>query len=153
VPFLECTKGEVLPAATHPNGAYKLERVYIVVKDIAAAAGRYAAAFGVPVPKIERGTVIRADMAPFVFGEGGEAAAVTLAQPVEAGVAAEALAWRGEGPFQALFRTRSLDAASKWLADHGVPPPARSIRNTGEQAMLVPPRHACGTYVGFVGPA
>jgi hypothetical protein len=39
------------------------------------------------------------------------------------------------------------------MADHGVPPPARGVRNTGEQAMLVSPEHASGTYIGFVGPA
>jgi hypothetical protein len=72
---------------------------------------------------------------------------------VSPGVAADALAKRGERPFLALFRTRSMDAAARWLAAHGVPPPARGIRNTGEQAMLVPPGHACGTYIGFVGPA
>jgi catechol 2,3-dioxygenase-like lactoylglutathione lyase family enzyme len=44
-------------------------------------------------------------------------------------------------------------AAAKWMADHGVPPPKRGVRNTGEQAMLVTPEHACGVYVGFVGPA
>jgi hypothetical protein len=46
-----------------------------------------------------------------------------------------------------------MDAAAEWMADHGVPPPARGIRNTGEQAMLVMPEHACGVYIGFVGPA
>ena len=45
------------------------------------------------------------------------------------------------------------DVAAKWMADHGVPPPARGIRNTGEQAMLVAPEHACGVYIGFVGMA
>jgi hypothetical protein len=44
-----------------------------------------------------------------------------------------------------------MDAAAKWMADHGVPPPARGIRNTGEQAMLVAPEHACGVVIGFVG--
>ena len=39
------------------------------------------------------------------------------------------------------------------IAFHGVPPPARGIRNTGEQAMLVRPDDACGAYIGFVGPA
>jgi len=43
--------------------------------------------------------------------------------------------------------------AAKWMADHGVPPPARGIRNTGERAMLVMPEHACGVYIGFVGSA
>src|SRR5437870_646973 len=59
-------------------------------------------------------------------------------------------------PLPLLFiphRTGSMDAAATWMADHGVPPPARGIRNTGEQAMLVGPEHACGAYIGFVGPA
>jgi hypothetical protein len=38
------------------------------------------------------------------------------------------------------------------MADHGVPPPARGIRNTGEEAMLVGPAHTGGLYIGFVGP-
>lgn len=150
VPFVSAIRNsKARQPSAHPNGAYKLERVYIAVKDVAAAAARYAKAFGVPVPKTERGTVIQADMVPFVFGGAG----ITLAQPVAPGVAAEALARRGEGPFQALLRTKSMDAAAKWLSEHGVPPPSRGIRNTGEQAMLVPPEHACGTYIGFVGPA
>jgi hypothetical protein len=51
-----------------------------------------------------------------------------------------------------LYRTKSMDAAARWLSEHGVPPPARGTRNTGEQAMLVPPEHACGVHIGFVGP-
>jgi hypothetical protein len=43
-----------------------------------------------------------------------------------------------------------MDAAAGCMADHGVPPPARDIRNTGEQAMLVPPADAYGAYIGFV---
>jgi hypothetical protein len=46
-----------------------------------------------------------------------------------------------------------MDAASRWMAEQGLPPPARGIRNTGEHAMLVPPEQACGVYIGFVGPA
>jgi hypothetical protein len=46
-----------------------------------------------------------------------------------------------------------MDAAAKWMADHGMPPPARGVRNTGEHAMLVLPADACGAYIGFVGPA
>ena len=46
-----------------------------------------------------------------------------------------------------------MDAAARWMEQHGVPPPARGVRNTGEQAMLVPPEQACGVYIGFVGPA
>jgi catechol 2,3-dioxygenase-like lactoylglutathione lyase family enzyme len=133
----------------HPNGVLRIERVYIAVDDVASAAALYARALGVPAPKMERGTVINADMAIFQFGP----TALGLAQPAAPGVAADALARRGPGPFQILYRTSSMDAAAKWMADHGVPPPARGIRNTGEQAMLVAPEHACGVYIGFVGPA
>ena len=137
------------PAGTHPNGVHKLERVYIVVDDLDAAVREYARALDMPAPKVERGTVINADMAPFNIGGAG----LTLARPVGPGVAAQARESRGPGPFQALYRTRSMDAAARWMQEHGVPPPVRGVRNTGEQAMLVPPQFACGAYIGFVGPA
>ena len=139
-------KKNAQPASRHPNGVLRIERVYIAVKDVAAAAKEYSRVLGV-APKMERGTVIHADMAIFQLGP----TALGLAQPVAPGVAADALERRGPGPFQILYRTRSMDAAAKWMADHGVPPPARGIRNTGEQAMLVMPEHACGVVIGFVG--
>lgn len=139
-------KKNAQPASRHPNGVLRIERVYIAVRDVAAAAKEYSRVLGV-TPKMERGTVIHADMAIFQLGP----TALGLAQPIAPGVCADALARRGPGPFQILYRTRSMDAAAKWMADHGVPPPARGIRNTGEQAMLVMPEHACGVYVGFVG--
>ena len=142
-------KSGARPPSRHPNGVQRIERVYIAVRDVAAAAAQYARVLGVPAPKMERGTVIHADMAIFQFGP----TALGLAQPAGPGVATDALARRGPGPFQILYRTSSMDVAAKWMADHGVPPPARGIRNTGEQAMLVAPAHACGVYIGFVGPA
>jgi hypothetical protein len=140
-------KSSAQPAGRHPNGVLRIERVYIAVPDVAAAAALYARVLGVPAPKMERGTVINADMAIFQFGPTG----LGFAQPAGPGIAADALARRGPGPFQILYRTSSMDAAAKWMADHGVPPPARGIRNTGEQAMLVMPEHACGVVIGFVG--
>jgi catechol 2,3-dioxygenase-like lactoylglutathione lyase family enzyme len=133
----------------HPNGVQRLERAYIAVPDVAAAARTYAPVLGTAVPPIQRGTVIKADMAVFDLGPTG----LTIAQPVEPGAAAEALERQGPGPFQVLYRTSSMDAAARWLADHGVPPPTRGVRNTGEHAMLVDPRHACGVSLGLVGPA
>jgi len=132
----------------HPNGIQGLERVYINVADVAGAAGTYSRVLGMPTPKVVRGAVIKADMAVFDLGPTG----LTVAQPMEPGPAAEAMAKRGPGPFQALHRTRSMEAAARWMEDHGVPPPARGIRNTGEEAMLVGPEHTGGLYVGFVGP-
>jgi len=133
----------------HPNGIQRVDRVYIAVTDVAAQAAIYSRVLGIPTPKIQRGAVIKADMAVFDLGPTG----LTVAQPMEPGPAADALARRGPGPFQALYRTSSMDGAARWMADHGVPPPACSVRNTGEQAMLVTPENACGAYIGFVGPA
>jgi catechol 2,3-dioxygenase-like lactoylglutathione lyase family enzyme len=140
-------RGPTPPA--HPNGAQRVDRVYIAVTDVATSAATYGQVLGVPVPKIQRGNVIKSDMAVFDLGPTG----LTVAQPMEPGPAAEALARQGPGPFQALYRTSGMDAAARWMADHGMPPPARGVRNTGEQAMLVLPADACGAYIGFVGPA
>ncbi len=136
-------------AGEHPNGALRTDRVYIVVADVAKAAEVYSQVLGLPVPRLQHGNVIKADMAVFDLGPTG----LTVVQPAEAGPAAEALARRGPGPFQVLYRTRSMDAAVRWMVDHGLPPPARGIRNTGEQAILVGPQDAGGAYIGFVGPA
>src|SRR5438093_4338693 len=136
-------------AGMHPNGVLRVDRVYIAVADVAIAAQTYSHVLGLLAPKVQRGAVIKADMAVFNLGPTG----LTVAQPAEPGPAADAFARRGPGPFQVLYRTRSMDAAARWMAAHGVPPPARGIRNTGEQAILVRPDDACGAYIGFVGPA
>ncbi|HJY75889.1 MAG TPA: VOC family protein [Burkholderiales bacterium] len=135
--------------AGHPNGVYRTERAYIAVADLAAAVDTYSRVLGMAKPPITRGTVIMAEMAVFQLGT----SALTLAHPYAPGPCADALARRGPGPFQVLYRTKSMDAAARWLTEHGVPPPACGTRNTGEQAMLVPPEHACGVYIGFVGTA
>jgi catechol 2,3-dioxygenase-like lactoylglutathione lyase family enzyme len=140
---------QVAQAGVHPNGVLRLDRVYIAVPDLAPVAETYARVLGMPVPKVQRGAVIKADMAVFDLGPTG----LTIAQPAGPGPAAEALARHGPGPFQVLYRTSSMDAAARWMAAHDMPPPARGVRNTGEQAMLVGPEQACGAYIGFVGPA
>jgi len=136
-------------AGQHPNGALRADRVYIAVPDVGVAVATYSRVLGMPAPRVQRGAVIKADMAVFDLGPTG----LTVAQPAEPGPAAEALTRRGPGPFQVLYRTSSMGAAARFMEDHGVPPPARGVRNTGEQAMLVGPEHACGAYIGFVGPA
>lgn len=133
---------------SHPNQVERLERTYVVVPELSALVETYARVLGVPVPPVQRGNVIKADMCIFDVGPTG----IGVAQPMEPGPAASALELRGPGPFQVLFRTRSMAAGAAWMQTHGVPPPARGIRNTGEQAMLVGPEQACGTYVAFVGP-
>ncbi len=140
---------QVAWAGDHPNGVLRLDRAYITAPDLAAVTETYARVLGMPVPKTQRGAVIKADMAVFDLGPTG----LTVAQPAEPGPAAEALSRRGPGPFQVLYRTSSMDAAARWMASHDMPPPARGVRNTGEQAMLVGPDQACGAYIGFVGPA
>jgi hypothetical protein len=132
----------------HPNGVFKLERTYIVVRDANAVAAEYAKVLGMPQPPLQRGTVIMADMIVFQLGPHG----LGIVQPYAAGVAAEALDRRGPGPFQALYRTQSMGAAARWQQEQGLPQFPRGTRNTGEQAMLAPPSEACGAYIGFVGP-
>jgi len=140
---------QVPKAGDHPNGALHVERVYIAVPDVAAASRAYARVLGLPEPEVHRGQVIKADMAVFDLGPTG----LTVAQPAEPGPAAEALARRGPGPFQVLYRTSGMDGAVRWMTAHGLPAPTRGVRNTGEQAILVGPEHAGGAYIGFVGPA
>lgn len=135
-------------AGAHPNGVRFLERVYIVVHDLEASVTMYAKVLGAELPRMYKGTVIMSHMAVFQYGSAG----LTIAHPYAPGPAAEALERRGPGVFQALFRTTSMGAAARWMAQHGVPPPAIGTRDTGEKAMLVPPSEACGAYIGFVGP-
>jgi catechol 2,3-dioxygenase-like lactoylglutathione lyase family enzyme len=135
-------------AGNHPNGVYKLERAYIVTPDAKAAAAMYARVLGIPQPELHKGTVIMSDMAVFEIGPTG----LGIAQPYAPGPAADALQRRGPGPFQALYRTTSMNAAAGWAEKQGLPPLARGVRSNGEHAMLATPDVACGAYIGFVGP-
>jgi catechol 2,3-dioxygenase-like lactoylglutathione lyase family enzyme len=139
---------QVPGAGSHPNGVFTIERAYVVTPDAESAAAQYAKVLGVPQPPMQRGTVIMSDMAVFQLGPTG----LGIAQPYAPGPGAQALERRGPGPFQVLFRTKGMGAAARWMQEHGMPPLARGVRNTGEQAMLVPPEHAGGAYIGFVGP-
>jgi hypothetical protein len=135
------------PAGRHPNGVLHLERTYIVVPDLQTSAAAYARWLDLPVPPVQQGNVIKADMCIFDVGPVG----IGVAQPIGPGPAADALERRGPGPFQVLYRTQSLDAATRWLEAHGLPRPAVGTRNTGERAMLVGPEHTFGVFVAFVG--
>jgi catechol 2,3-dioxygenase-like lactoylglutathione lyase family enzyme len=146
-PIVERRK-QVPGAGAHPNQVFTLERAYIVVPDAPAAAADYAKVLGIAQPPMQRGTVIMSDMAVFQVGPTG----LGIAQPYAPGPAEEWLKRRGPGPFQALYRTASMGAAARWMEAHGMPPLARGVRNTGEQAMLATPAEACGAYIGFVGP-
>ncbi len=139
---------QVPGAGAHPNGVHTLERTYIVTPDAEAEAAVYAKVLGMPQPPLQKGMVIMSHMAVFQLGPTG----LGIVTPYAAGPAKDALERRGPGPFQALYRTTSMGAAARWMEKQGLPPMARGVRNTGEQAMLVPPEHACGVYVGFVGP-
>ena len=139
---------QVPVAGNHPNGVYKLERAYIVTHDAEAEAAIYANVLGMPKPELHKGTVVMSHMAIFEIGSTG----LGVVTPYAPGPAADALARRGPGPFQALYRTASMGAAARWMEEHGMPPPKRGTRSNGEQAMLATPEYTCGAYIGFVGP-
>ncbi|MDH3287558.1 MAG: VOC family protein [Betaproteobacteria bacterium] len=145
---IEERRKQVPDAGKHPNAVFTIERAYVVTPEAEAAAALYAKVLGVPQPPMQRGMVIMSDMVVFQLGPTG----LGIAQPYAPGPGAEALERRGPGPFQVLYRTKSMGAAARWMQEHGMPPLARGVRNTGEQAMLVPPGEACGAYIGFVGP-
>ena len=145
---IEVRRTQIPGGAVHPNAVVDLERAYVVTDDVAASAAIYAKVLGIAQPPMERGTVIMADMAIFRLGS----TALGIAHPYAPGPAADALARRGPGPFQALYRTTSMGAAARWMAQQGMEPLPRGVRNTGEHAMLAGPALACGAYIGFVGP-
>lgn len=147
MPMAERSK-QVAVAGNHPNGVYKLERSYIVTHDAEADAAVYANVLGMPKPVLHKGTVVMSDMAIFEIGPTG----LGVVTPYAVGPAADHLARRGPGPFQALYRTTSMGAAASWMESHGMPPPARGVRSNGEHAMLATPEHTGGAYIGFVGP-
>ena len=100
----EVRRRQVPAVGNHPNGVQRIDRVYVATTDVRAEAEIYARVLGMPVPKIQRGTVIMADMAVFDLGPTG----LSVAQPYAPGPAADALARRGPGPFQVLYRTSSM---------------------------------------------
>ena len=145
---IETRRAQVPGSANHPNKVFTLERAYIVVENAEASAATYANVFGMPQPPLQRGTVIMSNTAVFQLGPNG----LGIAQPSAPGPAADALARRGPGPFQALYHTTSMGAGARWMQEQGMAPLARGIRNTGEHAMLASPAVAGGAYIGFVGP-
>jgi hypothetical protein len=126
----------------------RLERVYIVTPYVDSVVESYTAALGLAHPAIQRGTVIRANMAVFDVGPVG----IGVATPFEDGPAAEALQRNGPGVFQALFRVSSMARAAALITSSGLPAPSRGTRNNGEQALLIAPEYAAGLYIALVGP-
>ena len=107
--------GDTSNASRHPNGVQRIERAYIAVADLAGAVEKYAHALGAQ-PKMERGTVISADMAIFQLGPTAGSDWLGPSGPRVRDTLA-----RGPGPFQVLYRRGSgIDAAVKSIADHGV---------------------------------
>src|SRR3989441_6741641 len=116
-------KRQVFRAGDHPNAVLRTDRVYIAVDDVAKAAETYGTVLGMPVPRLERGNVIKADMAVFNLGPTG----LSGAQTPQAGPAADALAPRGPRPVPVLYRTGRMDPPPTWVDHPGGPPAPRRI--------------------------
>src|SRR2546428_5947156 len=106
-------------AGHHPNGVLRTDRVYIAVDDVAKAAETYSLVLGVPVPRLQRGNVIKADMAVVDLGPAG----LTLDQPAQAGPAAEGLSPPGARPPPGLYPPRHHDSAAGGATAHPPSPP------------------------------
>lgn len=134
--------------ADHVNTVTGVERTYVTVESMERHLPAFEAAFGIPAPEPEMGTVIMSLMSVFHIGDVG----VAVAEPRGAGPTADALAANGPGMFQVLFRAGHLDVADRFMVEHGAPAPARGTRLSGESALLVEPANACGLYVAMAGP-
>ena len=134
-------------ATDHANTATVLERTYVAVTSIDRELPAFERVLGQPAPEPEMGTVIMSMMSVFYVGTVG----IAVAEPRGAGPTADALSANGPGMFQVLFRAEHLDEAEGIMALHGLPPPARGTRLSGESALLVSPEHACGIYVAMAG--
>jgi catechol 2,3-dioxygenase-like lactoylglutathione lyase family enzyme len=75
-------------SGAHPNTALSLERAYVAVPNVTEAATVYSSVLGIPVPELERGTVINSLMAVFYLGPTG----LAVAEPTEPGTTSAALA-------------------------------------------------------------
>src|SRR5262249_60241102 len=64
-------RAQVPRSGQHPNGVLRTDRVYIAVPDLAAALPPYSRVLGMPAPPVQRGAVIKADMAVFDLGPTG----------------------------------------------------------------------------------
>ena len=147
---VEERRRQVPRAGDHPNGALRADRVYIAVPDVAAAAPRPTVACS--ACRLLRSSAATSSRRTWRCSTWARPDSRWRSLRNPDPPRKRSRAWV-PGPFQVLYRTSSMDAAARFMADHGVPPPARGIRNTGEQAMLVGPDNACGAYIGFVGPA
>ena len=128
----------------HPNTVLRLERVYIVTPDVQAVIQLYSEALGLAVPPIQRGTVIRADMAVFNVGPVG----IAVATPFEERPAAQALQRQGPGLFQALFRVGSMARAASLITSNGLPEPLAAHATTANRPCWSVPttRPGCTTH-------
>lgn len=131
----------------HPNTATVLERTYVAVRSIDRELQVLERVLGQAAPEPELGTVIMSLMSVFHIGAVG----IAVAEPRGAGPTADALSANGPRLFQTLFRAEHLDEAEGFMIDHGMPPPARGTRLSGETALLVRPENACGVYVAMAG--
>lgn len=145
---LDVRRRQVAQRATHPNGVYEMDRIYVVGPDVEAMVAQYRRALGGAEPARDRGILIKADMAAFAFAQSH----LMAVQPNGPGPAADALAARGPGVFQVIHRVKNISETGNYLTGHGITPAVGGRRSTGEMALVVGAADALGCNMGFVGP-
>jgi hypothetical protein len=117
----------------HPNGANHLRRVDILVRNLDGAITLYRDQFGLALVARETVPDLNAESVRFAVGR----AEVTLLMPAGPGLAADTLAEQGEGPFQIVMTTGSLEQARQ---ASGCTEPAPGVANS----LLLEPDRAFG---------
>lgn len=125
------------PPGQHPNGAQAVDEVAVAVHSLDRGIDLYRRQLDLPF--VSRGSV--ADLAANSASFDLDGRRVVLLAPSGPGAVAEALETMGEGVFQVVIGVERLEAARRWLVEHGTAmTPAPGLPD----GLLIDPARAAG---------